>query len=148
MSHVATLRLFSSRSFDGDFAPAEGRLSLNGISFGLQQKIARRIGHVEIDIEGCLPQCPDSERLLSFFSCQRNRQSAGGLTILVIHQHHAEVSLAGREFRLPETQVHAERRKSLRTTDDSDPRLRTSRGLLVSVFGLMRSPESIPDITT
>ncbi len=89
---VSFLRLSSSRGLNRDIAAAERRLSLSGICFGLQQKIARRIGHVEIDMESGLAQRADSEWLLgtchfaSHFRCQRNRQSAGGFLILVVYQ--------------------------------------------------------------
>src|SRR3974377_468755 len=54
-------RSLSGRGRDGARAPAAGRLDLPGVGFSLQEEVARRVGHVEIDVERRLAQGADLE---------------------------------------------------------------------------------------
>ena len=90
------------------------------IGFGLQQEVARRIRHVQIDVESGLPQAANLERRLrarhfaAALGLERYGHAASGCMVFIVHQHHLERLLARRQFRLPEAQVHSKRREGVR----------------------------------
>jgi hypothetical protein len=54
----------SGQRSDGDLTPARCGLAFPRIGFGLQEEVARRVRHVESDVERGLSQAADLERCL------------------------------------------------------------------------------------